>query len=164
MPIEVTRMTEADIDGAIDTIQQAFADDPYNNWVYPDRSKVHSIEQPTTYSIRLTRWTGRSYTKPRVSDSPLPLGHISRSLPRRPRLLQSHQDPRLRNVDVSATALPTRVLVPIPLILVALAKSNPNEHLVWPWRAEHTTVLDLESAAGGGAEGALDEQQGVLLL
>lgn len=34
-------MTEADIDGAIDTIQQAFADDPYNNWVYPDRSKVH---------------------------------------------------------------------------------------------------------------------------
>jgi len=40
MPIEVTRMTEADIDGAIDTIQQAFADDPYNNWVYPDRSKV----------------------------------------------------------------------------------------------------------------------------
>jgi hypothetical protein len=40
MTIEVTRMTEADIDGAIDTIQQAFADDPYNNWVYPDRSKV----------------------------------------------------------------------------------------------------------------------------
>lgn len=34
-------MTEADIDGAIDTIQQAFAGDPYNNWVYPDRSKVH---------------------------------------------------------------------------------------------------------------------------
>jgi hypothetical protein len=40
MPIKVNRMTEADIDGAIDTIQQAFADDPYNNWVYPDRSKV----------------------------------------------------------------------------------------------------------------------------
>ena len=40
MTIKVTRMTEADIDGAIDTIQQAFADDPYNNWVYPDRSKV----------------------------------------------------------------------------------------------------------------------------
>ena len=40
MTIKVTRMTEADIDGAIDTIQQAFADDPYNNWVYPDRSKA----------------------------------------------------------------------------------------------------------------------------
>jgi hypothetical protein len=40
MPIEVSRMTEADIDGAIDTIQQAFANDPYNNWVFPDRSKV----------------------------------------------------------------------------------------------------------------------------
>jgi hypothetical protein len=40
MTIEITRMTEDDIDGAIDTIQQAFANDPYNNWVYPDRSKV----------------------------------------------------------------------------------------------------------------------------
>lgn len=46
MPIEVTRMTEADIDGAIDTIQQAFADDPYNRWVYPDRSKVLSPITP----------------------------------------------------------------------------------------------------------------------
>lgn len=42
MPIEVTRMAEADIDGAIDTIQQAFADDPYNNWIYPDNSKVRT--------------------------------------------------------------------------------------------------------------------------
>jgi hypothetical protein len=33
-------MKEADIDGAIDTIQQAFANDPYNNWVFPDREKV----------------------------------------------------------------------------------------------------------------------------
>jgi hypothetical protein len=40
MPIQVTRMKEADIDGAIDTIQQAFANDPYNNWVFPDREKV----------------------------------------------------------------------------------------------------------------------------
>ena len=30
-------MREEDIDGAIDTIQQAFADDPYNNWIYPSR-------------------------------------------------------------------------------------------------------------------------------
>jgi hypothetical protein len=43
MPIEVTRMKEADIDGAIDTIQQAFANDPYNNWVFPDREKVASL-------------------------------------------------------------------------------------------------------------------------
>jgi len=40
MPIQVTRMKEADIDGAIDTIQQAFANDHYNNWVFPDREKV----------------------------------------------------------------------------------------------------------------------------
>ena len=52
MPIEVARMTEADIDGAIDTIQQAFADDPYNNWVYPDRSKVlNQRTHPTYYRV-----------------------------------------------------------------------------------------------------------------
>jgi hypothetical protein len=37
---EVTLMTEADIPGAIDAIQQAFADDPYSKWIYNDRSKV----------------------------------------------------------------------------------------------------------------------------
>jgi hypothetical protein len=55
MSIQVSRMTEADIDGAIDTIQQAFANDPYNNWVYPDRSKVrhHPLTLPTypTYNL-----------------------------------------------------------------------------------------------------------------
>lgn len=51
-------MTEADIDGAIDTIQQAFADDPYNNWVYPDRSKVHSIEHHQTVDLSLTFLSG----------------------------------------------------------------------------------------------------------
>ena len=41
-------MTEADIDGAIDTIQQAFAKDPYNNWVFPDRKKVGGGLTPNT--------------------------------------------------------------------------------------------------------------------
>lgn len=40
MPIKITPLTEEDIPGAIDTIQQAFADDPYNRWIYNDRSKV----------------------------------------------------------------------------------------------------------------------------
>lgn len=39
MPVEIARMTEADIDGAIDCIQIAFAEDPYNNWVF-DTSTV----------------------------------------------------------------------------------------------------------------------------
>jgi hypothetical protein len=50
MPIEVSRMTEADIDGAIDTIQQAFAEDPYNNWVFPDREKVGGSFTLYTYT------------------------------------------------------------------------------------------------------------------
>ncbi|KAF2396848.1 acetyltransferas-like protein [Trichodelitschia bisporula] len=33
----VTRMTPADINGAIDTIQQAFADDPYSRWIFDQR-------------------------------------------------------------------------------------------------------------------------------
>ena len=40
MSIDITPLTEADIPSAIDTIQQAFADDPYNRWVFNDRSKV----------------------------------------------------------------------------------------------------------------------------
>jgi hypothetical protein len=48
MAIQVTRMTEADISGAIDTIQQAFASDPYNLWIYPDRSKVRPSHRTFT--------------------------------------------------------------------------------------------------------------------
>ncbi|KAI4752998.1 hypothetical protein E4T52_14843 [Aureobasidium sp. EXF-3400] len=36
MPIEIARMVEADIDGAIDCIQKAFAEDPYFAWVFPE--------------------------------------------------------------------------------------------------------------------------------
>ncbi|KAF2848127.1 acetyltransferas-like protein [Plenodomus tracheiphilus IPT5] len=55
MPVTVSRMTEADIDGAIDTIQQAFANDPYNNWVYPDRSKVDLTRNRVSLTLRC-RW------------------------------------------------------------------------------------------------------------
>ena len=40
MAIEITPLAEEDIPGAIGTVQQAFADDPYNRWIYDDRSKV----------------------------------------------------------------------------------------------------------------------------
>jgi hypothetical protein len=43
MALQVSLMTPADIDGAIDTIQQAFAEDPYNKWIYNDRSKVRPL-------------------------------------------------------------------------------------------------------------------------
>ncbi|THW48856.1 hypothetical protein D6C76_02596 [Aureobasidium pullulans] len=35
MPVEITRMIENDIDGAVDCIQKAFAEDPYFAWVFP---------------------------------------------------------------------------------------------------------------------------------
>jgi hypothetical protein len=43
MPIVVSRLAETDIPGAITAIQNAFADDPYNHWVYNDRSKVRTF-------------------------------------------------------------------------------------------------------------------------
>ncbi|KAJ9660878.1 hypothetical protein H2201_006770 [Coniosporium apollinis] len=52
MAIEVTRMTEADIDGAIDTIQQAFADDPYSKWIYNDRSKFNPTRNRASLRLR----------------------------------------------------------------------------------------------------------------
>jgi hypothetical protein len=38
--LEVSLMKPEDIDGAIITIQRAFADDPYNNWIYPSKEQV----------------------------------------------------------------------------------------------------------------------------
>ncbi|TKA76990.1 hypothetical protein B0A49_01976 [Cryomyces minteri] len=40
MTTQITHMREEDIDGAIDTIQQAFAEDPYNNWFSTIRNRV----------------------------------------------------------------------------------------------------------------------------
>ncbi|KAF1989993.1 hypothetical protein K402DRAFT_451601 [Aulographum hederae CBS 113979] len=39
MAIEVTRMTVEDIDGAVDTVQQAFKEDPYSKWIYNEPSQ-----------------------------------------------------------------------------------------------------------------------------
>ncbi|KAF2264808.1 acetyltransferase [Lojkania enalia] len=55
MSIQVSRMAEADINGAIDTIQQAFANDPYNHWVYPDRSKISLTRNRISLTLRC-RW------------------------------------------------------------------------------------------------------------
>ncbi|KAI9837311.1 MAG: hypothetical protein M1819_000385 [Sarea resinae] len=55
MPIEVTPLTEEDIPGAIDTIQLAFADDPYNRWIFNDRSKYNLTRNRASLGIRC-RW------------------------------------------------------------------------------------------------------------
>ncbi|KAF2104838.1 acyl-CoA N-acyltransferase [Rhizodiscina lignyota] len=74
MSLKVTRMTEADIDGAIDTIHQAFKGDPYNEWVY-DHSKFNP--KRNRYSLRLRCLWGIShglFYVCRSSDSPKVLG------------------------------------------------------------------------------------------
>ncbi|KAF2705976.1 acetyltransferas-like protein [Pleomassaria siparia CBS 279.74] len=55
MSIQVSLMKEEDIDGAIDTIQQAFAEDPYNQWVFPDRKKVSLVRNRVSLTLRC-RW------------------------------------------------------------------------------------------------------------
>lgn len=48
MTIEVVPLTEADIPGAIQVIQQAFADDPYFKWVFDESSVcMMSTTQPS---------------------------------------------------------------------------------------------------------------------
>ncbi|OBT54357.1 hypothetical protein VE04_07116 [Pseudogymnoascus sp. 24MN13] len=44
MPVVVSPMREEDIDGGIRTIQEAFANDPYNLWIFNDRSKASCID------------------------------------------------------------------------------------------------------------------------
>lgn len=54
MPIQVTPITEADIAGAVECIQQAFIFDPYNNWVF---SKEDFNFDRNAYSLTLRcRW------------------------------------------------------------------------------------------------------------
>jgi hypothetical protein len=38
--VEIVPLTEADIPGVITCIQEAFEDDPYNRWIFPDRDTV----------------------------------------------------------------------------------------------------------------------------
>ena len=54
MPIAISLLTEGDIPGAIDCIQCAFANDPYNRWVFSDRSKVSLPHQQETQTPQLT--------------------------------------------------------------------------------------------------------------
>ena len=75
MPIEISLITEADIPGAIDAIQKAFADDPYNLWVYNDRTKVSHFK----YKLPI-RTSFRSSPSREVSES-LGLGQERQALP-----------------------------------------------------------------------------------
>lgn len=55
MSLEVSLMKEEDIDGAIATIQQAFAEDPYNKWIYNDRSNFSPTRNHVSLTLRC-RW------------------------------------------------------------------------------------------------------------
>ena len=149
MPIQVTRMKEADIDGAIDTIQQAFANDPYNNWVFPDRKKV--LNSVPVFLRALLTLPGLSSTKPRIPHPTMPLGHRTWPLPHRTRHVEPVQDPRLRHVAPPATHVRAGILVAIPLVLVSLGQPNSHEPVVRTWRPQHNTVLDMVGATGRGA-------------
>ncbi|CZS98890.1 related to acetyltransferase, GNAT family family [Rhynchosporium graminicola] len=55
MPIQISRLTESDIPGAVTVIQEAFANDPYNLWVYNDRTKLDLNRNRVSLGIRC-RW------------------------------------------------------------------------------------------------------------
>ena len=47
MSIEILPLAEADIPGAVDCLQRAFADDPYFRWAFDDPSKVRAQTSPS---------------------------------------------------------------------------------------------------------------------
>ncbi|KAM3083667.1 hypothetical protein ACMFMG_002216 [Clarireedia jacksonii] len=55
MDIIISRITESDIPGAVNVIQEAFKEDPYNLWVFNDRSKLNLIRNSVSLGIRC-RW------------------------------------------------------------------------------------------------------------
>ncbi|KAI0389871.1 acyl-CoA N-acyltransferase [Xylariaceae sp. FL0594] len=58
MPIQVSPLTERDIPGAVAAIQEAFAEDPYNNWVF-DKSRFDPKRNAASLAIRC-RWGMRN--------------------------------------------------------------------------------------------------------
>lgn len=55
MAITISPITEQDIPGAIKCIQQAFAEDPYNRWVFNDRNSFSLQRNSVSLGIRC-RW------------------------------------------------------------------------------------------------------------
>ena len=62
MAIKVVDLTEADIPGAIEVIQQAFADDPYFKWVF-DSSQVSGASVRSTPYILKSKPKSNTGTK-----------------------------------------------------------------------------------------------------
>ncbi|KAI1433939.1 acyl-CoA N-acyltransferase [Xylaria sp. CBS 124048] len=58
MPIQVSLLAERDIPGAVAAIQEAFADDPYNNWIF-DKAKFDPKRNAVSLGIRC-RWGMRN--------------------------------------------------------------------------------------------------------
>ncbi|KAI9801216.1 MAG: hypothetical protein M1825_003490 [Sarcosagium campestre] len=59
MDVEISQLTEDDIPGAIETIQEAFADDPYNRWIFDDQAKFSAARNRVSLGIRC-RWGMRN--------------------------------------------------------------------------------------------------------
>jgi hypothetical protein len=53
MSIKIVPLTKGDIPGAVECIQQAFADDPYYRWVFNDPSKVCIVYSPLRLDMKL---------------------------------------------------------------------------------------------------------------
>ncbi|SMR47253.1 unnamed protein product [Zymoseptoria tritici ST99CH_3D1] len=75
MPIEVSSLAEGDIPGAITCIQDAFATDPYNNWIFNDRDKFSLERNSTSLAIRC-RWGMRYALFHVAKDTADPSGKV----------------------------------------------------------------------------------------
>ncbi|KAL3422878.1 GNAT family acetyltransferase [Phlyctema vagabunda] len=87
MAISVSPLTERDIPGAVTAIQTAFADDPYNLWVFNDRENLDLTRNSISLGIRC-RWGIENalfyVAKDETSDEPEKVLGISCWLPPKP--------------------------------------------------------------------------------
>lgn len=75
MPIIVSPIAEKDIPGAIECIQQAFAEDPYNRWIFDNRDRFSLQRNSVSLGIRC-RWGMRHALFHVAKDTSDPSGRV----------------------------------------------------------------------------------------
>ncbi|CAK1362329.1 unnamed protein product [Cercospora beticola] len=155
MPIEITQLTDEDIPSAVECIQEAFKDDPYNNWVFHPLSSFSKTRN--THSLTLRCKWGQKHA----------LFHVAKETsPTSPILLASKSPRRSLLAPTQTPQLPTNLVI-LFRRLVALVRTSKNEppppppHL--PHHLSHS-ILHLETRPSIRPANPLDRPFWVLLL
>lgn len=136
MSIEISQITDEDIPSAVECIQEAFKDDPYNNWA----SKLHlsSHTSPFLFSPHPNTLPGLpppllllQIPKHPLPNPPLQMGSKTRPIPRGKRLRQPLPSPRRSLLAPSQSSQRTSnldILLRRLVVMVRTSKSQYSPH------------------------------------